>query len=212
MVLCRIAVGASLYQLRFEAQHFFLVPASFGCAPVRLRRSQLSLGAGGLRPYAGIIQNQQQSALLDGVAFLDQNAPHIGRDRSVGLEVVDGLDFSVGGNQTADRGLLDDGSSHRHRVIAAGDETNQNKHTRQNRQRRYPPTPRPASRTVSIQCHAEKRASFNVYHPGAARAGKWTLRTYLFRCAAPTVCLSGESLGLVVGRRVVGSLANPSND
>src|SRR5208282_690162 len=132
-------------------------------------------------------------------AFLDENAPHIRRDRSVGLEVVDGLNFSVGGNQAADRAQLDDGGSHRHRVIAVGDESSQHNHRRQNCKRRYPPTPRPASRTVSIQWHAEKRASFNVYHPGAAGAGKRTLRTYLFRCSALTVCISGESL--VVRRR-----------
>jgi len=121
----------------------------------------------------GVIQNDQQLAFLDGVAFLDKNTPYTRRDRSVGLEVVDGLNFSVGGNQAADRALLDDGGSHRHRVIAAGNESGQHDHRRQDRKRRYPPTPRLASRTVSIQWHEEKSTSFNVYHPRAA--GSWQM-------------------------------------
>jgi hypothetical protein len=43
----------------------------------------------------------------------------------MGLKVVDGLDFPIGGNQAADHALLDDGGSHRYRVIAAGDKGGQ---------------------------------------------------------------------------------------
>ena len=96
----------------FEAQHFFLVPASFHGAQVGLSCPQLCLGTSCLRTSAGVIQNKKQLPLLDGVTFLDKNAAYSRRDGSVGFEVVDGLNFSVRGNQAADGALLDDGGSH----------------------------------------------------------------------------------------------------
>ena len=116
----------------------------------------------------GVIQDDQQLAFLDGVAFLDKNVPYSRRERSVSLKVVDRFNFSVGGNQAADRASFNDGRSHRGPVIATGDEGSQHNHCRQDRKRRHQPPPRLASRTVSIQWHVEKSASFNVYHPRAA--------------------------------------------
>ena len=101
------------------------MPPRFGGAQVGLRCLQLCLGASGLGARVGVIQNEQQLAFLDGVAFFDKNALHTCCDRSVRFEIVDGLDFSVGGNQAADGALLDNGGSHRHGVIAAGDESGQ---------------------------------------------------------------------------------------
>ena len=128
----------------------------------------MRLGASRLGTRVGVIQNEQQLALLDRIAFLDQNAPHTRRDRSMRLEVVDGLNFSVGGNQAADRAPLDDGGSHRHRVIAARDESGQHNHApriataviHQRRGRRPELFP--------FDGMLEKRANFNVYHPRAA--------------------------------------------
>jgi hypothetical protein len=152
-----IAVVAGFHQLSIEAEYFLLGSASLRIAQVGLRRFQLGLGASRLRARFGVIQNEKQLPLLDGFAFLDQNAPHTGRSRSVGLEIIDRLNFSVGRNQAADIALLDDGGSHRNRVVTVGNESSQHNHRRQNRERRYPPAPRPAFRTVSIQCHSEKK-------------------------------------------------------
>jgi len=110
----------------------------------------------------GIIENQQQLAFFDGIALFDKNMAHAGRDRSVGLEVVHRLNFSVGGNQAANRTLFNDGGSHLNRIIAMGDESGHHNHGPEDGKRRQPPAPRRASRTVSIQWHAEKSASFNV--------------------------------------------------
>src|SRR5260370_26742179 len=162
MSVCGIAVGTSLQQLGFEAQHFFLVSSSFGGAQVGLRRSQLSLGSSGLGTRVGVIQNDQQLPLLDRFAFLDKNALYTRRDRSVGFEVISWLNFSVRGNQAADFALLNDGGAHQHGVVAAGDEGSQHDDPRQNHKRGYPPAPPSASPTVSIQWHAEKTPNFNV--------------------------------------------------
>src|SRR5450631_4452341 len=167
-----------------------MVAASFRGALVGLRCSQLGLGTSSLGVRVGVIQNDQQLALLDGVAFLCQNAPYTRRDRSVGLKVADRLNFSVGGNQAADRALLDDRGSYRHRVIAVGDESSENDHGPEDRKRCYPPPPRLASRTVSIQWHAGKNVtSMYIIHP-LRGAGKCRLRTCLFRCNAQAVCVS----------------------
>ena len=131
---------------------------------------QLGFGASRLGARLGVIQNKQQLTLFDRVAFLDQDAANASRDWSVRLEVGDGLNFSVGRNQAADRALLDDGGSHRHRVIAVRDERNESDDSHKNYKRCHPPTPGLGSRTVSIQCHAEKSASFNVYHPRTAES------------------------------------------
>ena len=56
----------------------------------------------------------------------------------------------------------DDGGPHLDRVVAVGDKSRQHYDPRENRKRRDPPTPRLAFRTVSIQGHVEKSASFNV--------------------------------------------------
>src|SRR5258708_33470753 len=154
-----MAVGACFHQLGFEAQHFFLVSSSFGGAQVGLRRSQLCLGSSGLGTRVGVIQNDQQLPLLDRFAFLDKNALYTRRDRSVGLEVVNRLNFSVGGNQAADLAPLNDGGSHQHRIVAAGDESGQHDERRQDHQRGYPPTPPSAARTGFIPRHAEGNAS-----------------------------------------------------
>ena len=78
------------------------------------------------------------------------------------LEVVDGFYFSVGGNHTADLALFNLGGADRHGNIAAGDEGSQDNDPGEDDKRRGPPTPQWAFRTVSIQWHAEKSASFNV--------------------------------------------------
>src|SRR5208337_3684658 len=106
------------------------------------------------------------------------------------FEVVDGLNFPVGGNQTPDRPLLDDSGSHWNPVIAVRDESGRQDYRPKDGKRRYPPTPRLASRTVSIQCHTEKSASFNVYHPSAAEQSVYAW-PYLFGCSAPAVCGTG---------------------
>ena len=164
-----IAVGSGFHQLRFQVQHFFLASTPFGCTQIGLRAFYLCLGASGLGASVGIIQNKEQFAFLDGVALFDINVPHTCRYRSMGLEVVDGLDFPVSRNQAADCALLDDGGPHLYRVVAVSDKSRQDYHRSENCERRYPPTPRLTFRTVSIQGHAEKSTSFNV---SSGRDGK----------------------------------------
>jgi len=83
------------HQLGFEAQHFFLVPPRFAALRSACAVRNWVSARAACAPSVDVIQNEKQLPLLDGVAFLDENVPHAGRDRSVGLEVVDGLNFSV---------------------------------------------------------------------------------------------------------------------
>src|SRR5258706_10900491 len=65
-----IAVSTRLYQLRVDAQDFFLVSASFQRIDFCRRNLHLGLCARSLGTRICIIKSHQKLALLDGVAFL----------------------------------------------------------------------------------------------------------------------------------------------
>jgi hypothetical protein len=62
----------------------------------------LSLGTRSLGADVGVVELQQELALAHMVSLLDQQAFYRGRDGSVGFEVLNRLNFAVGGDQTAD--------------------------------------------------------------------------------------------------------------
>ncbi len=84
---------------------------------IGLRGFHLSLGAGGLRADVGVVELQQQLSLAHVVAFLYQQAFHRGRDGSMRLKVLDGLNLAVGGDQAADRTALHDRDAHFQRSL-----------------------------------------------------------------------------------------------
>jgi hypothetical protein len=77
----------------------------------------------------------------------------------VRLKIVDRFNFSIGGNHATDGSLLDNSSSYSDSIVPARDKGGQDDHGCDDGQSWYPPTP---PRTVSIQWHTEKKASFNV--------------------------------------------------
>src|ERR1700751_233139 len=96
------------------------------------------------------------------------------------LEVIHGLDFSVGRNQAPNLALFDQGGAHRNSLIAAGYESRQQPDGCKNGEHRCRPAP--GLRTVSIQWHAEKSARFNLSLDRHNDARKVTFGTWLVRC------------------------------
>ena len=74
---------------------------------VGLRSFDLRLGACSLGANVGVVELQQELALAHVIAFFDQQAFYRGRDRSVGFEVLNGLNLPVGGDHAADGTALD---------------------------------------------------------------------------------------------------------
>ena len=98
-----IAIGLGFDQSVARGQHLFFGASALHRRKVGLRTLQLRLGAGGLQPGIGIFQLQQQLARLYPLALLHKNLLHRGGHGGVSFKVVQGLDFSVGGNARGDR-------------------------------------------------------------------------------------------------------------
>jgi hypothetical protein len=155
-----------------EAEHFFLVSTALGRGEVGLCSFQKSLGASGLGARIGVVENDQKLTLLDRSAFFDKNALHAGGDRSVRFKVVYGLDFPIGRDDTSDLTLMDLGRANLYRIIVADNKGSEQSDGCQDDKRRSPPPLRRVLRTVSIQWHAGKSASFNVSFMRSAKALK----------------------------------------
>ncbi len=89
-----------------EREEFFAGAAGIDVGLVGLRCLDLGLRAGGLAAQVGIIELQEQLALANMVAFFYEQMLHRGCNRRVGLEILDGFNFAVGGNQAADGAAL----------------------------------------------------------------------------------------------------------
>ena len=96
-------------ELRVQREKFFLRATGCQDGLIGLRRLYLGLGTGGLRTNVGVVELQQDLALAHPVAFLNEQVFHRGRNGSVGLEILNGLDFTVRGDQAADGTALDGG-------------------------------------------------------------------------------------------------------
>ena len=65
---------------------------------IGLSGADLGLGAGGLAAEVLVVELQQKLPLADVIAFLHQQQLDRRGDGGVGFEILNGLDFSVGGN------------------------------------------------------------------------------------------------------------------
>jgi len=116
-VLGDIASAAGLDQFRIQRQHFLLCAFVVEGRLIGLRGLDLSPGAGRLRANIGVVELQQQLPLAHVVALLHQQAFYRGRDGSVGLEILNGLNLPVGGNQAADGSSFGGDRAYFHRSL-----------------------------------------------------------------------------------------------
>ena len=116
-----VARAARFDQLGIEREQFFTRATGVNVGLIGLRRFDLGLGARGLAAQVGIIELQQQLTLANVVAFFHEQMFHGRRNRGVRLEVADGFDFAVGGDQTADWPAFDCGGANPQRAGARED-------------------------------------------------------------------------------------------
>ena len=111
-IALRGITGAAVFdELGVEREDFFACTAGIDVGLIGLRRFDLGLGASGLAAQVGIIELQQQLTLANVVTFFHEQMFHGSGGRGVRFEVADGFDFSVGGDQAADRSASDCGGA-----------------------------------------------------------------------------------------------------
>ena len=102
--------------MSIERQQFLAGTAGIHVGLVGLRRFDLGLGAGGLAAQIGIVKLQEQLTLANVVTLFYEQMPNRGGTRRVCLEVANGFDFAVGGDQAADRSALHGRGAHPQRA------------------------------------------------------------------------------------------------
>ena len=146
IALREIARAAGFDELRIQGENFFLRAAGRQCGLIRLCCLDLSLGASGLRAYVDVIKLQQELAPFHVIAFFDKQALHRGRDGSVRFEILNGLNFAVGGDNTADRATFNPGSTYFERsLVGIGIQDGQ-----KSQQSECEPNPTPSGRRVRV--------------------------------------------------------------
>ena len=101
-----VARSTSLGQLGIEREHFFARSAAGEIGLIGLRGLHLRLRAGSLAAQIGVVKLQQQLPFANVLAFFHQQAFNSCWDGRVRLKILDGLNFSIGGDQAANRPAL----------------------------------------------------------------------------------------------------------
>jgi len=81
-------------------------------AEIGIRGEHLSLGLGGLAAGLGVVQLHQELIFFDVVTFAYEQLFYRGGDGGMGLEVLHGLDFAVGGDDAPNGAALRGHSPH----------------------------------------------------------------------------------------------------
>jgi hypothetical protein len=93
--------------LRIEGENFFVSASGFEGGLFSLGGGELGLRAGGLRADIGVVEFEERLSFADVVAFFHEDALDAGGEGSVGFEVLDGLDLSIGGDEGANGSAYD---------------------------------------------------------------------------------------------------------
>ena len=117
IVLRCVARIASFDQLRIEGDDLFLGAAGFQSGLIGLGSLNLGLSTGSFGANVRIVELKQKLASFYAIAFFHQQALDGGWDRRVSLEIVDGFDFAIGRDQTADGAALDGCGAHFQRSL-----------------------------------------------------------------------------------------------
>ena len=97
--------------MRVESENLFASTAGGEVSLIGLGSFHLGLRSGGLAAQVAVIELQQELTLANVVSFFYQQTLHGSGDRRVGFEILDGFDFAIGRNQTADRSAFHGGDA-----------------------------------------------------------------------------------------------------
>src|SRR5437762_3362471 len=154
IALRRVALGLGLRELSLERQNLLAISAALNGADISLGRPYLCERFGCLAARVGVIELHHKLTLIHVVAFPHQQFLNRSSYRGMRFETLQRLNFSVGGNNAANRARLHCGRADWDGVIVRHKRRQQH-HGANNAHRPEQPAManKKAAAIVSVSCH-----------------------------------------------------------